>query len=178
MPLLNLAGLRGDGYAVETESAEQLSRRLPDDPGVRFSGWVHGWQSSRGWNAPLARRVAVRTRKLITILDDDPSVLRSTERLLKAHGFDTEIFETVEGFLARARLTETSCLVLDVNLNRESGIELQRELKASGVSLPVIFMSGSGYEAFREEALKAGCLAYLRKPFTANELIDPIEQIR
>jgi FixJ family two-component response regulator len=105
-------------------------------------------------------------------------VLRSTERLLKAHGFDTEIFETAEGFLAGARLSETSCLVLDVNLNDGSGIELLHELKPSGVSLPVIFMSGSDYEAAREEALKAGCIAYLRKPFTSNDLIDSIKQIR
>ena len=125
-----------------------------------------------------ATDLRMRTHKLVTIVDDDRSVLRSTERLLKAHGFDTEIFETVEGFLAGARLSETSCLVLDVNLHGRSGIELQRQLKASGVSLPVIFMSGSDCEAFREEALEVGCIAYLRKPFPSNALIDPIRQIR
>jgi FixJ family two-component response regulator len=119
----------------------------------------------------------MRTRKLITILDDDPSVLRSTERLLKAHGFDTETFGTVEGFLAGARLSEASCLVLDVKLDGRSGLELQRQLKASGVSLLVIFMSGSDYERFHEEALDAGSIAYLRKPFPSNALIEAIDQI-
>ena len=117
------------------------------------------------------------SRKLVAVLDDDASVLRAVERVLKAHGFDAQVFDTVEGFLGGARLSEALCLVLDINLNGESGIELQRQLRASGVSLPVIFMSGSDYEASREAALEAGCVAYLRKPFPSSALIDPIKQI-
>ena len=97
--------------------------------------------------------------------------------LEEAHGFDAEVFETVEGFRGGARLGDASCLVLDINLNGESGIELQRQLRASGVSLPVIFMSGSDYEASREAALEAGCVAYLRKPFPSRRLIEAIKQI-
>ena len=116
------------------------------------------------------------SRKLIIVLDDDASVLGALDRVLKAHRFDTQVFDTVEGFLGGARLSEASCLVLDVNLNGASGIELQHQLRASGVSLPVIFMSGSDYEASREAALKAGCIAYLRKPFPSSALIDSIEK--
>ena len=116
------------------------------------------------------------SRKLIIVLDDDASVLGALDRVLKAHRFDTQAFDTVEGFLGGARLSEASCLVLDVNLNGASGIELQHQLRASGVSLPVIFMSGSDYEASREAALKAGCIAYLRKPFPSSALIDSIEK--
>lgn len=116
-------------------------------------------------------------RKLIVILDDDASVLRALERVLKAHGFDTQVFDAVEAFRDGARLREASCLVLDVHLNCESGIELQRQLTASGVSVPVIFMSGSDYEASREAALQAGCVAYLRKPFPSSALIEVIEQV-
>jgi FixJ family two-component response regulator len=72
---------------------------------------------------------------------------------------------------------EASCLVLDINLNGESGIDVQRQLRASGVSLPVIFMSGSDYEAFREAAQEADGVAYLRKPFPSSALIDSIEQL-
>ena len=118
------------------------------------------------------------SRKLIIVLDDDTSVLGALERILKAHGFDTQFFATVQGFLGCARLSEAFCLVLDINLDGESGIELQRRLRASGVSLPVIFMSGSDYEASREAALQAGCVAYLLKPFPSSALIDPIKQIR
>ena len=116
------------------------------------------------------------SRKLIVVLDDDASVLGALDRVLKAHRFDTQVFDTVEGFLGGARLSEASCLVLDVNLNGASGIELQHQLRASGVSLPVIFMSGSDYEASRQAALKAGCIAYLRKPFPSSALIDSIER--
>ena len=116
------------------------------------------------------------SRKLIIVLDDDASVLGALDRVLKAHCFDTQVFDTVEGFLRGARLSEASCLVLDVNLNGASGIELQHQLRASGVSLPVIFMSGSDYEASRQAALKAGCIAYLRKPFPSSTLIHLIEK--
>ena len=61
--------------------------------------------------------------------------------------------------------------------NGESGIERSRKLTRSGVSLPVIFMSGSDYEASREAALQAGCVAYLRKPFPSSALIEAIKQI-
>ena len=64
------------------------------------------------------------SRKLIIVLDDDASVLGALDRVLKAHRFDTQVFDTVEGFLGGARLSEASCLVLDVNLNGASGIEL------------------------------------------------------
>ena len=116
------------------------------------------------------------SRKLVAVLDDDASVLRAVERVLKAHGFDAQVFDTVEGFLGGARLGDASCLVLDINLNGESGIDVSRKLTRAGVSLPVIFMSGSDYEASREAALEAGCVAYLRKPFPSRRLIEAIDQ--
>jgi len=116
------------------------------------------------------------SRKLIAVLDDDASVLGAVERVLKAHGFDAEVFDTVEGFLGGARLDDASCLVLDVNLKGMSGIDLSRELTRSGVSLPVIFITGVENEATRKAALQAGCLAYLHKPFPSRYLIEAIEQ--
>ena len=116
------------------------------------------------------------SRKLIIVLDDDASVLGAVDRVLKAHGFDTQVFDTIEGFLDDARLSDASCLVLDINLNGDSGIDLQHQLKASGVSLPVMFMRVSDYEASREAALKAGWIAYLRKPFPSSALINSIEK--
>ena len=117
------------------------------------------------------------SRKLIAVLDDDASVLGAVERVLKAHGFDAEVFDTVEGFLGGARLGDASCLVLDINLNGESGIDVSRKLTRAGVSLPVIFITGVENEATRKAALEAGCLAYLHKPFPSSALIEAIKQI-
>ena len=113
----------------------------------------------------------------IIVLDDDASVLGAVERVLKAHGFDAEVFDTVEGFLGGARLGDASCLVLDINLNGTSGIELKRQLTRAGVSLPVIFITGADNEATRKAALEAGCVAYLVKPFPSSALIEAIDKV-
>ena len=81
------------------------------------------------------------TRKLVLVLDDDPSVLAAVERMLRVHGFDTEVFNTVESFLDRANLCGATCLVLDIHLDGMSGIELRRQLTRSGIELPVVFIT-------------------------------------
>jgi FixJ family two-component response regulator len=98
----------------------------------------------------------MRIGKRILVLDDDASVLGALERALKVHGFNAEVFDTVEGFLGSARPTDASCLVLDVDLNGTSGIELMLQLKDDGVSVPVIFITSAGNEATRQAALEVG----------------------
>jgi FixJ family two-component response regulator len=93
------------------------------------------------------------------------------------HGFDAKVFDTVEGLLDGARLNDAACLVLDVDLNGTSGIDVARQLARSGHSLPVIFITGNQSETIHRAALEAGCIAYLRKPFSSNLLIAAIEQI-
>jgi FixJ family two-component response regulator len=115
--------------------------------------------------------------KRIIVLDDDTSVLEAVKRVLKAHGFVVEVFDTVEGFLSGARLSDASCLVLDIDLNGTSGIELKRQLTSAGVSVPVIFITGGDKEANRQAALNTGCVAYLEKPFPSSALIEAIESI-
>jgi FixJ family two-component response regulator len=110
----------------------------------------------------------------IVVVDDDPSVLCAVERVLKANGFAAEVYDTVEALLSGATLRDASCLVLDINLNGTCGIELKRQLTRSGVSLPVIFMTGDDKEATRQAALEAGCVAYLRKPFSSSALMTAI----
>jgi FixJ family two-component response regulator len=112
--------------------------------------------------------------KRILVLDDDASVLGAVERVLKANGFAPEVYDNVERFLNEAPLHDASCLVLDINLNGRCGIELKWQLTHSGVSLPVIFMTGDDKEATRQAALEAGCVAYLRKPFSSSALINAI----
>ena len=114
-------------------------------------------------------------RKLVLVVDDDPSILGAVDRLLRVRGFDTEVFGSVESFLARANLCDATCLVLDIHLNGMCGIELRRQLKFSGIELPVIFITGNDSEATRKAAMEAGCVAYLPKPFPTKSLLDAIE---
>ncbi|CAN7345905.1 response regulator [Phyllobacterium sp. LjRoot231] len=111
----------------------------------------------------------------IAVVEDDPSMLRSVQRLLNVHGFTTEGFSSAEAYLDRAVL-KIDCLVLDVDLGGMSGIELQRQLRDSGSKLPVIFMTALEDDALETEAARAGCIAYLRKPFAAASLIDAIDK--
>ena len=115
--------------------------------------------------------------KRIIVLDDDPNVLRAVKRVLKTHGFDVEVFDTVQGFLGSPRLGDASCFVLDIDLNGTSGIELRRQLTNAGVSVPVIFITGADKPASHQAALEAGCVAYLEKPFPSSALIEEIEKI-
>jgi FixJ family two-component response regulator len=110
----------------------------------------------------------------VIALDDDPAILDSLERLLRSHGFDVVPFSSIEDFKEHANVSEALCLVLDINLNGHSGIELRRQLTASGSSLPVIFITGDKSDCVRQTANDAGCLAYLTKPFAAQSLIDAI----
>jgi FixJ family two-component response regulator len=113
--------------------------------------------------------------KRILVVDDDASMARAVERLLKARGFAVETFLTVDGFMERANLRDAACLVLDIDVNGASGIALKRRLTEAGFSLPVIFITASVAEATRRAALSAGCVAYLSKPFSSKELVAAVE---
>jgi FixJ family two-component response regulator len=112
----------------------------------------------------------------VVVVDDDSALLRSLRRLLKAHGFAVPTFDPAEAFCAAANPDESLCLVLDINLNSSSGIELSRSLTASGSSVPVIFITGNDSEHVGKEAADAGCLAYLTKPFASRLLLDAISK--
>jgi FixJ family two-component response regulator len=114
--------------------------------------------------------------KIVFVVDDDPALRRSLNRLLGAHGFDAQLFNSAEAFCASAKSDEGLCLVLDINLTGSSGIELGRRLAASGSSLPIIFITGNDVEHVRKDAINAGCIAYLPKPFSARSLLDAIDK--
>jgi FixJ family two-component response regulator len=112
--------------------------------------------------------------RTIGIVEDDPSMLRATEALLDAHGFATASFSSAEEFLARGVASQFDCLVLDIHLGGMSGIELLHKLNALGRDLPVIFMTAVENESVWRQAVKAGCIACLRKPLAAGQLVDAI----
>jgi FixJ family two-component response regulator len=115
-------------------------------------------------------------RKVIYVVDDDPSMLKGMRRLLTLHGYETLPFETGQALRDHDDFDEVCCIVLDINLSDGSGIELRHQLTEAGVRVPVIFITGNDSEATRMAANAAGCLAYLTKPFTAQSLIEPIER--
>jgi FixJ family two-component response regulator len=118
----------------------------------------------------------MNARKLIVVLDDDVAMLHAVERGLRVCGYHTAGFSEVKDFLNRASLNEATCLVLDINLKDLSGIDIACQLKRTGHSLPVIFMTGCDSEETRRAAIGAGCIAYLTKPFQLANLVEAIEQ--
>ena len=115
-------------------------------------------------------------QKAICVVDDDPSMRLSIRRLLKQHGFKTEVFDAAEDFHARAEIGQFNCLVLDIKLKEKSGIDLRRELASAGISIPVIFVTADKSDNTRKAATAAGCVAYLTKPFSSKALIDAVER--
>jgi len=123
---------------------------------------------------PVLLQKAAIVRKIIFVVDDDPGMRLGVKRLLNKHGFETELFDSVEDFHERADVRRPDCLVLDVKLKNGSGIDLRRELTNSGVSVPAIFITANDTDHTRKAAVDAGCVAYLTKPFSGKTLIDAI----
>ena len=115
-------------------------------------------------------------RNLVYVLDDDPDMLTGIERLLKVYGFRPKLFQSAEAFFANPEEEEAVCLVLDVQLNGVSGIDVKRRLMHSGAGLPVIFITGNDSETTRRRIEEVGCAAYLPKPFSAQELLAIVHQ--
>ena len=112
---------------------------------------------------------------VVIVVDDNAGVLKSVARLLAHHGIDSRTFVSAEALLEESDSVQTAtCLLLDIHLGGISGIELQRRLAALGSKCPVIFMTANDGEATRNDAMDAGCIAYLRKPFTRDVLMDAI----
>ena len=116
-------------------------------------------------------------RSLVLVVDDDATILRGVKRLLRQHGYDSELFSSAEAFENHGDFENAVCIILDINLNDgSSGIELRHRLKAAGISVPVIYMTGNDNPAVRVAALQSGCVAYLTKPFSAKVLIESLKK--
>jgi FixJ family two-component response regulator len=118
----------------------------------------------------------VKDRTLVLVVDDDPGVLAGLEWLLRLHAYEPLLFSSAEAFKNYTDFEKVVSVILDINLNDESGIEVRYRLKADGVSVPVIYMTGNEDAAIREAALASGCIAFLTKPFSEQELLDAIKR--
>jgi len=114
---------------------------------------------------------------LVSIVDDDTSVRRSTERLLRSSGLRAEAFASGEEFLKSGRAAETRCLILDVRMPGMDGLGLQRRLAETGRLVPIIFLSARASEEEERRALQAGAASFLRKPVSKQALLHAIRAV-
>ena len=111
---------------------------------------------------------------IVSIVDDDASVRRSTQRLLRCSALRAEAFASAEEFLQSGSRTETACLLLDVSMPGMGGLELQRRLPEIDRLIPIIFLSGRASEEQERRALQAGAARFLRKPVGKETLLRAI----
>jgi FixJ family two-component response regulator len=117
-----------------------------------------------------------QTAPAIAVIDDDASVRRALQRLLRSAGFAVETYATAREFLDADYWARTVCLVLDIHLPGMSGIELQEYLAVSRVPIPIVFITAYDDVATRERVHRAGAVDYLRKPFDEGTLIEAISR--
>jgi FixJ family two-component response regulator len=113
---------------------------------------------------------------IVFVVDDDLSIREAIKSLIRLEGLRVETFATAQEFLRSKRPEMPGCVVLDVELPGLSGLDLQRELAAHGIKLPIIFITGYGDIPMSVRAMKAGALEFLTKPFHDQDLLDAIQQ--
>jgi FixJ family two-component response regulator len=118
----------------------------------------------------------VVTKSLVFVVDDDVSVRESLELLISFAGWQPETFASAEEFLARPKAVTPSCLVLDVSLPNLNGLELQKLIASDRVDMPIIFITGHGDVPMTVQAMKAGAVEFLTKPFDDEALLTAIRQ--
>ena len=113
---------------------------------------------------------------LIAIVDDDPSVRRGLQRLVRSVGWKAETFASAQEFLAHARIEPPSCVVLDLQLPGLSGLDLQKRMAEAGLETPIVFLTGHGNIPASVQAMKAGAIEFLTKPFDEQDLLRAIQE--
>jgi two-component system response regulator FixJ len=112
---------------------------------------------------------------IISIVDDDPSVLQSLTSLLRSAGLGVRGYPSAEAFLATNDLATAGCLILDLRMPGMSGFELQRFVEKSGYRVPIIVVSAHGGGLARAQVLCQGAVSFFDKPFRADELLGAVE---
>lgn len=115
-------------------------------------------------------------RAMVFVVDDDESVRESLESLIRSAGLRVSAFASAQEFLASPRDDVTSCLVLDLRLPGQSGLDLQKRMTELDIQIPIVFITGHGDIPTSVRAIKAGAIEFLTKPFRDQELLDGIHQ--
>jgi FixJ family two-component response regulator len=114
------------------------------------------------------------SKSCVVVIDDDQEVRESLERLLRSVGLDPLLFASIADFLGSDPPDSPTCLVLDVRLPGRSGLDFQRDLAAASGTLPIVFITGHGDIPMTVQAMKAGAIEFLTKPFREQDLLDAI----
>ena len=117
-------------------------------------------------------------RFFVFVVDDDASMRTSIARLLRQHGLSSKVFGSASALFDHDDFSIALCIIIDINLPDQSGIDLRRRLAEKGIRAPVIYMTGNDSHENRLAAIESGCIAYLNKPFTARSFIQAVEQAR
>jgi FixJ family two-component response regulator len=112
---------------------------------------------------------------IVFVVDDDPSVRRSIQRLVESVGLQVELFGSAQEFLRSERPDAPSCLVLDIRLPGISGLDFQRQLAEANIHIPIVFITAHGDIPMTVRAMKAGAVEFLTKPFHDQDLLDAIQ---
>jgi len=112
----------------------------------------------------------------VALVDDDESLCRSLARLLRAAGIQPVTYLSAEAFLSDTKQPQFDCLVLDVQLLGMSGLELQKQLRASGTAAPVIFITAHDDPQASEQARSQGCVGFFRKTDSGSEVLEAIRR--
>jgi FixJ family two-component response regulator len=115
-------------------------------------------------------------KAIVFVVDDDASVRAGLGSLIRSAGLRVETFASAQEFLARPRADVPSCLVLDVRLPGLSGLDLQKRLAEVNIEIPIVFITGHGDVPTSVQAMKAGAVEFLTKPFVDQDLLDAIQQ--
>jgi FixJ family two-component response regulator len=110
----------------------------------------------------------------VVVIDDDASIRKALENLLRSVGLDVELFRSPQDFLQSNRPDRPGCIVLDVRFPGRSGLDMQREISSANTSLPIIFITGYGDIPMSVRAMKAGAVEFLTKPFRDQDLLDAV----
>jgi FixJ family two-component response regulator len=113
-------------------------------------------------------------KNLISVVDDDESIRRTTTRLIESFGFRAAAFESADSFLGSGQLHDTSCLIVDVQMPGMNGLQLQSRLAAEGCGIPIILITAYDNTESRRRAIQAGAVAFLGKPFSDEQLLRTI----
>jgi FixJ family two-component response regulator len=118
----------------------------------------------------------LEAKPTVLVVDDDLGLRESLRRLLYSVGLEARLFASIPEFLRADRPKGPTCLILDVRLPGQSGLDLQRDLAASNSEIPIIFITGYGDIPMSVQAMKGGAMEFLTKPFRDQELIDAIQK--
>jgi len=115
-----------------------------------------------------------RTEKVVVVIDDDESYRDAVQRLLKSAGLSVRSFASAELFLNSGQQHETGCLIADIRMPGMSGLELQSKLNSDHCPIPTIFITAHGDEKMRLQAMRAGAVKFLMKPFEGEVLLEAV----